>query len=285
MTMRVTKKEFNQLRGFIEESCGITLGDEKVYLIENRLSALASEHECRTFGDLYEKLRISSRLGALFSSMVDAITTNETLWFRDNHPYEILCELIFPQLKQEMVSGKRSNVKIWSAACSTGQEPYSIAMKALDFFNSARVDERELIKNIQIIASDISASALAIAQEGKYSSTAMGRGLRPEYLNRFFRKENNNWIISDSVKSMITFKRLNLKDAAYGTHGPFDIVFLRNVIIYFSDAFKETLFNRIARYMNYGGCMFLGAGETVSGYSNQFETLDYKGSLYYKVRH
>jgi chemotaxis protein methyltransferase CheR len=285
MTIRITKKEFEQLRNFIEESCGITLGDEKAYLIENRLSNLAHEHECQTFGELYEKLCNASKLSTLFGSMVDAITTNETLWFRDNYPFEILTEHILPQLKEELISGRRSNIKIWSAACSTGQEPYSIGMTVLDYFDNDSDDDETQIDNIEITASDISPSALSRARGGVYNSTAISRGLSPEYLERFFDVENNNWIISDRVKSLITFNELNLKDASYGTCGPFDIIFLRNVIIYFSDAFKETLLNHIARLINHGGFMFLGAGETVSGYCNQFDILDHKGSLFYKVRH
>lgn len=284
MAIRVTRKEFDQLRDFIEKNCGITLGKEKAYLIENRLSNLANEQGCLTFGDLFDKLCNASRLGVLFGSMVDAITTNETLWFRDNYPFEILTEYLFPQMMDEINSGKRSDIEIWSAACSTGQEPYSIGMTVLDFFDNDTDDEETGIDNIKITASDISPSAISRAREGKYGSTAISRGLPPEYLERYFEEENNNWIISNKVKDLITFKELNLKDASYGTYGPFDIVFLRNVIIYFSDTFKETLLNRMAHLIKPGGFMFLGASETVSGYSNQFDILDYNGSLYYKVR-
>ncbi len=282
MALKITQREFNQLRDFIEQNCGIMLGDEKAYLVETRLMSLARENKCSSFGELYEKLCSASKLSTIFGSMVDAITTNETLWFRDTHPYEIMIERMFSEYQKEIEEGRRSQIKIWSAACSTGQEPYSIAMKILDYIEQSKSDTL-LSNRVKIIATDISPSALLRAREGKYTSTAMGRGLPVNYLKKYFRKENNDWIISDQVKGLVEFRQLNLKDAAYGSFGPFDIVFLRNVIIYFSDVFKAALLDRITRYMSPEGYMFLGAGETVSGYGNRFEILNHKGSLFYRV--
>lgn len=284
MTIRISRKEFEQLSDFIEQSCGITLGSEKAYLIENRLSTLVLEQGCKTFGELYDKLKNVSRLSPLFASMLDAITTNETLWFRDHHPFSILTEYILPLFIKELNTGVRSDIRIWSAACSTGQEPYSIAMTILDYFDMHSSSKKAACNNISIMATDISTTALSTAIEGQYSSTAITRGLSSEYLNKYFIQEKDRWIIKDRVKNLVTFKKLNLKDASYGTFGPFDIVFLRNVIIYFSDDFKETLLNRIARLIKPEGCLFLGAGESVSGYSNRYDILRHKGSLFYRIK-
>lgn len=283
MALRITKQEFILLRDLIEKQCGITLGDGKVYLVESRLSNLVKEIGGKCFGDLYQKLTNSSQSKYLLGAMVDAITTNETLWFRDQYPYKILSEKILPQLKDEIVQGKRSRIEIWSCACSTGQEPYSIAMSALDFYKHINHEE-DCYRQVNILASDISQKALFKAKTGEYETTAMDRGLSPEQTGRFFKKGNKDWIIADNIKKLVTFKEVNLKYLNPGLGGPFDIIFLRNVIIYFSDSFKKTLFDHITRLLSPKGYLFLGAGETVSGYTEAFEVIPYKGAIYYRLK-
>ncbi|MCP4690551.1 MAG: hypothetical protein GY859_21030, partial [Desulfobacterales bacterium] len=155
MKLRVTPREFALLRDYIQDLCGILLQDEKAYLIENRLSGLAEKLGCRTFGELYLKVKNSPRGQDLQNQVVVAITTNETLWFRDGRPFRIMAERILPMLYGRIESGERAGINIWSAACSTGQEPYSIAMTVLDYLASAGSPPADL-ERVSILATDIS---------------------------------------------------------------------------------------------------------------------------------
>jgi chemotaxis protein methyltransferase CheR len=282
MTLQVTDSEFKLLRDLIEERCGIYLGDEKQYLIENRLASLAEGSQCSSFGEFYIRIKNSSASADLWSAVVDAVTTNETLWLRDQHPFIVLEELIFPQFGEEIQEKKRDTISIWSAACSTGQEPYSIAMTALDFYNKAG-GERACREQVQVLATDISSAALSTAMAGKYDNGSILRGLPLEKRNRYFTKQEDFWFVAENVKQMVAFKKINLQEPFFGL-GRFDVVFLRNVIIYFSDSFKEDLLNRIARMLKPGGYLFLGAGETVHGYTSAFRVKEHNGCIFYQLK-
>ncbi len=281
--MHIANHEFQLYRELIHEQCGIFLGDNKKYLVEMRLTELIKESKCSGFGEFYEKLKQSSKHGLLFKKLFDAMTTNETLWFRDQKPFQVLEKLIFPEYVKEIENGKRIQINIWSAACSSGQEPYSIAMTAIEFFNKAGLNE--FCDNcVKIQATDISTATLSLAQNGKYDNIAINRGLPEQYLKRYFKKDKNQWTIDKKVKNMITFKELNLKEPIGGIFAKFDVVFLRNVIIYFSDIFKETLFNRISQYTAPMGYLFLGTGETISTHSDAFQMNNYEGAIFYRQK-
>ncbi len=282
MTMRVTETEFNLLRNLIKERIGISLGDEKQYLIENRLTRLAGETDCNNFGEFYVRIKNCQPSARLWSAVVDAITTNETSWLRDQHPFVILSERLFPQFYREIREGKRKSVNIWSAACSTGQEPYSIAMKALEFYRTAG-GEKACREQVQILATDISSEALSVAMAGKYDRFSTLRGLPEESVPRFFQKRDDFWFVNECVKQIVAFKKINLQEPLFG-FGKFDVVFLRNVIIYFSDSFKQDLLNRIARVLNPGGYLFLGTGESATGYTSVFDVVEHGGALFYQVK-
>ncbi len=284
MPLRIKVEEFKLLRDFIEMECGVLLGDEKAYLIENRLSKLVVKSGCRTFGEFYLRLRNAPRTDELRASVVDAITTHETLWFRDQHPFKILEACVLPEFQNAIKAGKRAGMKIWSAACATGQEPYSIAMTVLDFCLRSGHKEDFCHRLANILATDVSAAVLSVAESGRYDSNAMTRGLSPAYLDRYFRKEDNAWILDPQIKKMVTFRQFNLKDPVAGIIGPFDIIFLRNVIIYFSESFKKVLLARVASLLNPGGYLFLGTGETVGGYSGAFDLLEHEGTIFYRIK-
>jgi chemotaxis protein methyltransferase CheR len=280
--LRITETEFRLLRDLIERECGIYLTENKTYLIETRLCELVQEYKCATFGDLYLQAMSSNKSGTICAKIVDAITTNETSWFRDNHPYQTLKERLLPEYYKEVREGKRRQISFWSAGCSTGQEPYSVALVILDFFNAAGSDS--VCHNwTRILATDISQASLALAIAGKYDNTSINRGLPEKYLAHYFQKKDNSWVLDEQVKRMVSFRQYNLKDPLVGL-GLFDIVFLRNVLIYFSDALKRDIFERISRTMAPGGFLFLGTGETVSGYSSAFETVNSSGSMFYRLR-
>ena len=283
MTLRVTNQEFYLLRDFIIKKCGINLGEDKSYLIENRLSDLTQDAGCKTFGELYLKLKTASPKGILIGSVIDAITTNETLWFRDISPYQIFSDRILPALDKEINEGKRYSINIWSAACSTGQEPYSIAMKSLDYYRNTSL-ETQCFQKVRILASDVSISALSQARAGHYSNIAIKRGLPSEYLDHYFKETEKGWAITNKVKRLISFKELNLMDTDYGTLGLFDIIFLRNIIIYFSDTFKKTLLNKIANFLSPGGYLILGSSESLNGYSDDFDMINDQNVIFYKLK-
>lgn len=277
MNLKVNPTEFSLLRDYIEEQSGICLKPEKAYLIENRLASLMEEHKCRDFSEFYRLVKSGAKLD-LREKLVDAMTTNETLWFRDTHPFAILKEKILPEFAQEIRDGKRQKVRLWSGASSTGQEPYSIAMTIRDFCATQISLRQEMV---DIFATDISPTALASAQLGRYDSVAMGRGMSPEMLNRYFKQEGAFHTVNPDIRKMVQFKRFNLQDSPIG-FGHVDVIFLRYVAIYFSEEFKRNLFARLARVLSPGGYLIIGAIETLRGISDDFKPLSHAGGAYYK---
>ena len=275
----ISLEDFKLMREFIEQSCGITLGDNKEYLVETRLSDILSEAGCKTYKELYIKAKKEPRSG-LRDKIVDAMTTNETLWFRDKYPFNILKSVIFPIYSKEFVSSMRRNIRIWCAACSTGQEPYSAVMTLMEY---AKNPIPLKLDYLEVLATDISPSALYIANAGLFDDFAIGRGMPPVYQKSYFKKKGRFWSITDEVKKPIRFKRLNLQDS-FMSLGKFDIVFCRNVAIYFSDQFKKELFEKIVNALNKGGYLFLGASESMRGHSNRFHKLTHNGGVYYQLK-
>lgn len=282
MTPPISALEFKLLRDLIYEQSGIFLSENKAYLIENRFADLMQQCCCSSYTELYHKARSSQPSGHLCTLMVDAITTNETFWFRDQYPYKALGEKILPQYEREIGQGRRKRIDIWSAACSTGQEPYSTAITVLDFYSVGNKDA--VCHNwVHILATDISPTSLARAGEGLYDSVSINRGLGQKHLNRYFKQEANGWKIDEQVKKMVSFKPNNLKLSAVVPQR-FDVVFLRNVMIYFSESLKRELLARIARSMAPNGYLFLGTGETISGYSTLFEMVEFQKAIYYRKK-
>lgn len=277
--LKISKEEFRLLRDFIQESCGILLGDEKDYLIESRLSDLVIRSGCQSFRDFYFKVKNEPHSG-LRDKIVDAMTTNETLWFRDKHPFRILNNKILQEYAEQVKRGKRNKIRIWSAGCSTGQEPYSTAMTILEFCRKQITLKQEMF---EILATDISSSALFLAINGKYDAVTISRGLPPETCATYFKSNGLVYSIKDTVKKMVTLKKFNLQED-FNRLGHFDVIMCRYVAIYFSDEFKRKLFSKIAHLLNPGGYLFLGASESIRNYCSSFEMLEHNGGLYYLVR-
>lgn len=269
MTKEITREEFALFQTFIEQQCGIHLGSDKAYLVEHRLSRLLGPTGSNSYGDLLRQTKREPVNGRLCSLIVDAITTKETSWFRDAKQFEALGRVILPELWNRVRDGRRAGIRIWSAACSTGQEPYTIAMTAAEFCRTV-FREPDCPNLIRITATDISPTALETARRGGYDDPSIKRGLDPDQVQRFFRREGAEWVVKDELKGMIDFRRINLKDSFSGLGG-FDVIFLRNVIIYFAEELKRDVLDRAAAILNPGGRLFLGTGETVSGYSRAFE--------------
>jgi len=281
MSLKITAAEFTLIRNFIAEESGIYLAEDKTYLLENRLAGIVHEEGCISYFEFYMKLK-ASRHGRLVGAMINAITTNETYWFRELRAFRILREYLLPKFYCELQDGKRKQIRIWCAACSTGQEPYSIAMTILDFFRPYGGD-KACQEQIRILATDISEMAVSMAQRGVYDKSQMSRGLPEEYWPRYFKKNSDQWQVSDSVRQLVEVRHHNLRNSL-NDGSTFDLIFLRNVIIYFSDSFKQDLFRRLCRLMAPGGYLFLGNGENLNVYSNAFEAVETQGVIYYQVK-
>jgi chemotaxis protein methyltransferase CheR len=277
MPIKLKPGEFPLIREYIEGLTGISVGDSKAYLIESRLSKLVAEYKCETFREFYTKLKVGASK-ELERKVINAMSTRETLWFRDTHPYKILKEVLLPHFEKELIERKRSSVRIWSSACSTGQEPYSIAMVILGYIAT---HPGIRASQFEIKATDIAPTAIETAQAGLYDKIAMGRGMPVTLRQKYFIEEGRYTRITDDVKKMVKFNEFNLQNP-FLTTGQMDIVFCRNVAIYFSDDFKTNLYKKIHKTLRRSGVLFLGASESISAYSNDFTLKDYQGSIYYE---
>ena len=275
----ISLNEFKLLRDLIEKSCGIALGDEKAYLIETRLVGLMTETGCEDYGSFYRMVAKDTN-HQLRDKIVDAMTTNETLWFRDNHPFLILREQLLPQLGEELRRGNRFRIRIWSGASSTGQEPYSIAMAIHEFCDGnpgLRPDQFE------ITASDISPSALFLAKAGRFDENALKRGLPEDLRSRYFTQQGTVATVNQEVKDLVTFRKFNLQNPL-DVLGHFDIVFCRYVAIYFADEFKKHIYSGMARLLAPSGFLFVSAVESLRGINDEFVPLTAGGGLYYQCQ-
>lgn len=265
----ITATEFELFRKLIEGECGIAIGDEKAYLLESRLSTMLIENECANFTEFYEKTRLDC---ALKNKIIDAMTTNETLWFRDNAPYVALNEHLFPLFSEQLKQNKKKQIKIWSAACSSGQEPYSIAINAHEYAKTGSGTEL-LNGGLSILATDISNAVLFLAKAGRYDAISISRGMPEILLSRYFQQDGRVYILDAKIKEMVQFQQLNLMKS-FNQVGKFDLVMLRNVAIYFSVEFKIDLFRRVAQVLSPGGYLILGASESLHGLSDDFNRLE-----------
>ncbi|QFU05561.1 Chemotaxis protein methyltransferase Cher2 [Pseudoalteromonas sp. THAF3] len=267
--------EYNQFRAFLEQQCGIVLGDNKLYLVKSRLAPLMARFSVESLSQLVSKT-LSPHERQLRAAVVDAMTTNETLWFRDSYPFELLKTKLLPECKD-----LRRPVKIWSAASSSGQEPYSIAMSVAEYQQSR---PGQLSSGAQIIGTDISNTMLDICKNAEYDSLALARGLSAERRKKFFSDSGNGMAkVNDNVKRMVSFRHLNLLDS-YALLGKFDIIFCRNVLIYFSPEVKAKIIGQFAQALNPKGYLFLGASESMTGLSTEFDMIRCNPGIIYQKK-
>jgi chemotaxis protein methyltransferase CheR len=276
---RIKPDEYDEFRRFLEEACGILLGDNKHYLVQSRLNRVVSDSGLGSLGDLVGRLRSERAGGALRERVIEAMTTNETFWFRDNHPFSILGGQVLP----DYIKRKQRTLAIWSAACSTGQEPYSISISVQEFL--AR--NPGSFSDIRITATDISPAVLEEARQGSYDSMALARGLPADIRSRYFKRDTSHWQerwqLRDDVRKRVRFTQGNLL-ASYTPLGRFDVIFCRNVLIYFSAESKVDILRRMAESLNPGGYLFLGASEAITQYSTAFEMLRCNPGVVYRKK-
>jgi chemotaxis protein methyltransferase CheR len=255
----MTEQEFILIRQFVEARTGIVIGADKRYLVETRLEPVARALGHGSLSRLAAQLVLADR--ALEQAVIDAMTTNETLFFRDTSPFELFEQIMLPNLLKRRTAERR--LRIWSAACSTGQEAYSLAMILQDW--SLRMPGVQT----EIIGTDISEKALAQARAGLFSHFEAQRGLPINRLLRHFAKEGNNWRIEEKLRQAVAFRSLNLLQP-FRHLGTFDIIYCRNVMIYFNEATRRDLLARLAQCLAPDGYLLLGGAETVFGLSADF---------------
>jgi chemotaxis protein methyltransferase CheR len=274
-TKELDDRSYQQFRIFLEQQCGIVLGESKQYLVKSRLVPLMIKFDIASLSELVTQT-LNPAKRQLRAAVIDAMTTNETLWFRDEYPFELLKNRLLPEFK-----GQRTPLKIWSAASSSGQEPYSIAMAIYEYQQS---NPGAFPGGVQIIGTDISNTMLEHCKYAHYDNLALSRGLSLERKRKFFEAGDNGLLkVKDVIKKMVSFRQINLLNS-YSLMGRFDLVFCRNVLIYFAPELKLQIISQIQSTLNNQGYLFLGASESLSGISQNFNMIRCSPGIVYQKK-
>ena len=265
----MTPLEYEYLRKLLKERSGLDLSADKQYLVESRLIPLARKNGLMGIGELVQKIKSGS--DALTVDVIEAMTTNETFFFRDKIPFDHLRQTVIPELMQAR-AGRRS-LRIWCAASSTGQEPYSIAMLLKEF------SQQLSGWRVEIVATDLSLGVLEKARAGIFSQFEVQRGLPIQLLVKHFRQVGELWQINADIRGMVQHRHLNLMQD-FSHLGTFDVIFCRNVLIYFDQDTKIGMFNRLTRALEPDGVLALGAAESVVGITEAFKPFADRRGLY-----
>ena len=264
----MTPFDYDFLRKLLKERSGLDLSADKQYLVESRLIPLARRAGLPGLAELVAKIKAGA--GTLTSDVVEAMTTNETFFFRDKIPFDHLREAILPALVQARAS--RRSLRIWCAASSTGQEPYSIAMCVKEFAGLSGW-------RVEIVATDLSQEVLEKSKAGVYSQFKVQRGLPIQMLVKYFTQTGELWQLNADIRAMVQHRQLNLLQD-FSHLGTFDVIFCRNVLIYFDQETKVSIFERMSRMLESDGVLALGAAETVVGISDAFKPYPERRGLY-----
>jgi chemotaxis protein methyltransferase CheR len=274
--IRLQSEEHKSLAEYVHSLCAITLDESKGYLIEGRLSGLVEESGCGSYSG-FLRLAKSDPSRALERRIIDAITTNETTFFRDTTPFDLLRNKIVPALIDRRTRTGAARIRIWSAACSTGQELYSIAILLKELLGDP---DRY---GVRLLGTDISDAAVAQASCGQFNEVEILRGLSDAQRTRYFVPNSRGWQIRDEIRAMASFKKLNLM-ADLSALGRFDVIFCRNVAIYFTERDKISLFRGMERALEPDGYLVIGAMESLNGICPQLESKRHLRSTFYQVR-
>ncbi len=270
----VDEVDFDYIRGLVRDSTAIALDHTKVYLVNARLLPVARDTGFPSVVALIKHLR-SRPFGEIHTKAVEAIVTTETSFFRDFFPFEALRQEVIPEIMAERRSGSRS-LTIWSAGCSSGQEPYSMAMMLRETFPELAT------WSTRILASDVSGGMLERSKIGVYSQTEVNRGLPAPMLVKYFRQNGTTWKLSDEIRNMVSFFHHNLaRDLP--SLPPVDILSMRNVLIYFDVATKRLVLDRARRYLRPGGLLILGTAETTLNLDDRFERVRLGRAVFYRA--
>jgi chemotaxis protein methyltransferase CheR len=266
----VTPQDYAYLSKLLNERSGLQLAGDKQYLIESRLLPVARQNNCGSIGDLVTKLKVFAE-EPLRRRVTEAMTINESFFFRDKTPFDRFQDTVLPYMQK--IRGVSKRLRIWCAASSTGQEPYSLAM----MFKQAGAAFAGW--KISIVASDISTEVLEKAKSGLYTQFEVQRGLPIQLLLKYFKQDGDQWRISQELRDMVQYRQHNLLDS-FAPLGMFDVIFCRNVLIYFDSKTKQDVLSRLSRSLVKDGHLLLGAAETVVGFTNLFAPMPEKRGLY-----
>ncbi len=283
--MELSVEVFKDLTCYVYNLCGLEIKEEKLYLIRQRLAPVAKSFGCVDLRELHTKLKQDNN-PKLRDEVLSAITTNETSFFRDVHPFESFNDHVMPELTELVLQRKAkshprkgSKVRIWCAASSYGQEPYSIAMQIHEYLN-ANKGKRVLPEDFSILATDISPYALSKAIAGEYSELEVSRGLSEERRKKYFLKENDLWVTHDKIQTMVEFRIINLT-GAFTMLGGFDVIFCRNILIYFDKDTKVRILKQFHQMLAGNGLLALGATENLYGLEVDFKSERNGKSVFY----
>ena len=266
--------DFEFVCDLVRRQSGIALDSGKQYLVESRLQPLARRLDFDSIHDIVNRLRTSNSC-ELQKAVVDAMTTNETSFFRDIQPFEALRKVILPDLITKRAATKQ--LRIWCAACSTGQEPFTIAMVIRELFPQLATWE------IQILATDLCSAVLDRAKSASFNQIEVNRGLPTQYVLKYFERHGLNWQLKQSIREMIEFRQLNLIEN-WPAFAQMDIIFIRNVLIYFDVATKKTILGKIRRQLRQDGYLFLGSAESTNNLDDSFSRMSIDKATAYRLQ-
>lgn len=274
--LELTKEEFGQFREFIHEKAGMYFADNKMYLIKNRLAKRISELGLTSYKDYFYRIKYDVTMKE-FSKLMNLVTTNETSFFRNPPQLKSFSAESLPQvIEQKMKQRGTKTLKIWSAGCSTGEEPYTLAIIVLELLKATAG------WNIEIVASDISEQVLAVARQGIYSNMTL-RSTPRDLVTKYFDQDDDKYIIKPEIKKLVRFGSLNLNDSRkLSMYSGMDFIFCRNVMIYFSDEVKKQLVRNFYNCLNPGGYFYIGHSESLHGISKAFKLVYFKNALVYQ---
>lgn len=272
--MPISVADFDYIRKLVYDRTGVFLSEDKTYLVESRLGMLARETGANSVSGLVAELRQTKqqRLNPLCESIVEAMMTNETFFFRDVNPFEVLRISVIPELLKKRQG--EGTLNIWCGACSSGQEPYSIAMLLREYFPKLAV---------QITASDISTGMLKRANSGRYQQHEVVRGLPTAFLHKYFHNCGKEWQIKAEIQKAIAFRQINLTQPLISLP-QMDIIFMRNVLIYFDIQTKRSILAKVRQVLRPNGYLFLGGGETTVNLDSAFDPVQFEKGVCYRSR-
>jgi len=268
--MSISETDFDFIAREVKERSGLVLSHDKAYLLDTRLAPIARRDGFTSVADMLRTAR-TRRDEKILAQVVDALSTNETFFFRDKTPFELLRETVVPELFA--AKGRGARLKVWCAACSTGQEPYSVAMT----FEEMRAVGTPI--EADIVATDLSERVLEKARAGVYSQFEVQRGLPITLLLKYFSKQGESWRVNDRLRAQVDFRRLNLLEP-FSAMGQFDVIFCRNVLIYFDSETKRRTLERLAGHLHERGFLILGGSESTMGITEAFHSAPARRGLY-----
>ena len=275
MTATLRADEFDFIASFLKQRSGLALTQDKMYLVESRLQPIARAQGCKDLSELITRIRTNVASAGVQTEVTEAMTTNESSFFRDTKPFEHFTKLVIPKLRES--NPGMNLLRVWSAACSTGQEPYSLAM--------AFKEEEAKLPNLRcdILGTDIADKVIERAQKAQYSQFEVQRGLPIQLLIKYFRQlPENNWEMHEPVRKLARFQNVNLL-TPFNTLGQFEVIFCRNVLIYFDEKTKSDVMNRLADALVQGGFLFLGSAESTLGLTTCFKPVEGTNGLFTKA--